>query len=506
MKHPVALILGLSLALAPASAILADDSASTLSADQTAQIDAIGRASVAGRLSPGVTIGIVKHGAIVYARGFGYRNIEDGVPADGRTRYPIGSNTKQFTATCILMLRDAGKLKLDAPLATYLPEIPHAKDVTIRNLLMHTGGYSEYTAIAGFDQLGNRPSTPANVVGTVDAHPLDFKPGTKRSYSNTGFMLLEMVVERLSGMRFADFLQRRIFRPAGMTSTYLRTYDETFPNVATEYESFTLGPWEKALHIDYSWFGGPGAIVSNVADLAKWNVALANGSLIKKADYVEMTTPHRIDDHFPDYGFAIENAILPNGHHMIFHGGNTTGAATQDARFPDDDLSIIVLANNGSYSYDVAVGAIYAALVPATKPVHAPKAPKAPTADPKLIAKAKAWLENAIAGRIDLAKLRPDARARMTPEHRAAFRALAARGPRTYTLIGTDRRAPTTSYEFLLKTSTTLMAYVYATDDDGTIPEAGVIQLPVFTPPAKAAPGASPAPTPMIVPSPLPSP
>lgn len=456
----------------------------SLTPKQIAAIDAIGQRSVAGRAAPGLTIAILHAGSVVYAKGFGYMNVEDAVPARGDTSYPIGSNSKQFTATAILMLQDEGKLNVDDRLSKYLPEIPHAGQVTLRNLLTHSAGYSEYTEIGSFDEIGNRPTTLAGIADTVDRRPLAFTPGTTREYSNTGYDLLAMVIERVSGMSYSDFLEQRIFKPLGMTSTFVRGFDDTRPNVATEYDSYALGPWEHAEHLEYTWFGGAGAIISNPADLGKWNVALSGGKLLSKRSLTEMMTPHRIgkNDPFPDYGFGIEVSHLPNGHLMVSHGGNTYGAATQDARFPDDHLGIVVLANSGTFSYNTAVAAIYGALVPsvASKPSPHPGSTPGksaqPKANPAMVAAAEKWLDDAIAGHVDLDQLRPDFRAHMIPAHRADLQALAGLGKRTYALISTDRRPPTTAYLFMVKTPAKTLLYAYSRDDNGLVAGAEVIE------------------------------
>ncbi len=498
----LALVAALTCAPAVAPSAQAQSVATSggLTDTQRIAIDTIGRRSIEQQGTPSVEIAVLRDGAIVYQRGFGLRNIEDAVPPDAPTRYPIGSNTKQFTAASILMLQDAGKLRVDDPLAKYLPEIPHARRVTLRNLLTHTGGYAEFTEIGQFDELGARPATPAQIVGSVVSRPLGFTPGTKRQYSNTGYILLQMVIERLSGMPYAEFVQRRIFTPLGMTSSFVRTYDDTKPDVATEYSDFALGPWEHAEHLDYTWFGGAGAIVTNAEDLAKWDAALDGGKLLSPHSLNEMMTAVKIDENFPDYGFGIMNTRLPNGHRMISHGGNTFGAATQDARFPDDHLVIIVLANSGTYDYNAAVSAIYATLVPAG-PKHAnpakAKAPKPPTgAEAAQVRAAKAWLEAAVAGHVDMAALRPDFRARMSPVHLAALRALRRFGPRTYTFISSERRAPSTSYLFQIATPNRHFLYVYGRDDDGSVGGAGLIPVIDFTPPKGTATPPLPSPSP----------
>lgn len=442
-----------------------------LTPDQSAKIDEIGRRSVAGSAAPGVTIGIARGTQIVYLKGFGKSNVENDVAAAGDTRFPIGSNTKQFTAASILMLQDRGKLNINDPLSKYLPEIPHADKVTIRELMTHAGGYAEYTEREDFDEVGNRPATLAQIVGTVDSRPLAFTPGTKREYSNTGYALLTMLIERVSKVSYAQFLARNIFEPLGMSSTYVRTYADTKPDVATEYESFALGSWEHALSIDYTWFTGAGSIVSNAQDLVKWNAGLP--TLLSKTALAEMLTPIDIGTTFPGYALGIEQNKLPNGHRMISHGGNTTGAATQDARFPDDNLSIVVLANSGTFSYNPAVMAIYGVLVPSVNSAK-PQAKSAaksqrPDADPQMAAQGERWLDQAIAGSVDMQNLRPDFRARMSPLHRSELEALSAFGPRTYTVLSTDRRPPTASIGYIVKTPKKSFVYYFARDDNGQV-------------------------------------
>ncbi len=451
-----------------------------LTPQQSSKIDEVGHRSVAGAAAPGVTIAVARGTQIVYLKGFGRSNVEDSVPATAETRYPIGSNTKQFTAAAILMLQDRGLLNINDPLAKYLPEIPHAQQVTIRELLTHAGGYAEYTEREDFDEVGNRPATLAQIVGTVDSRPLSFKPGTKREYSNTGYALLTMVVERLSKMTYAQFMQRNIFAPLGMSSTYVRTYADTFPNVATEYDAFAFGPWEHALSLDYSWFAGAGSIISNARDLVKWNAGLPR--LLSKRSLGEMLTPINLGNAYPGYAFGITVNKLPNGHRIIDHGGNTTGAATQDARFPDDDLSIIVLANSGTFSYDAATMAIYGVLVPSiatakTPPHRSPNRKASAIGNTQLVIEGEHWLDAAIAGHMDMGQLRPDFRAKMTALHRNELTALAGLGARQYTPIMIDRRPPTESVGYMVKTPKKSFVYYFGRDDNGEVSGAAVVAI-----------------------------
>jgi len=472
----------------------ADAASATLDPQQVAAIDAIGRTSIASHSTPGVTIAVVRDGRIVYNKGFGYRDVANKLRPDATTRYPIGSNTKQFTAAAILLLRNEGKLDIDKPLATYLPQIPHAREVTLRQLLTMTGGYAEFTELGDFNELVKRPATAAEVVNTVVNRPLSFTPGSHWSYSNTGYMLLQMVIERISRTSYASFLQQHIFRPLGMHATYVRGSHDATANEAIEYTSFVLGPWERTERWDYTWFTGAGAIVSDVGDLEKWNVGLDSGKLISAQSFEQMTTPGSVAGK-PDpdgYGFGIRTARMPNGHRVFWHGGNTSGTSTQDARFPDDHLDIIVLANSGFYKFDAAVEAIYGLLVPqptGEKPSTAP-APALPRANPAVVKAARLWLDDAIAGRIDDAGLRADFRKELTPPHRAALQALAKDGPRTYTLLAMDRRTPTTLYGFRLETPSRTLVYLYKADDAGTV--ASVVIIPWLAFPKESAPRPAP--------------
>ncbi|MBV9104243.1 MAG: beta-lactamase family protein [Candidatus Eremiobacteraeota bacterium] len=472
---------------------------SGLSAAQTAAIDRLGQFSVSGRFAPSVVIAVERKGQTVYARGFGYRNVEAQLPALSSTPYLIGSNTKQFAAAAILMLQDQGKLRVDDRLSKYFPAIPHAHEVTLRQLLTMCSGIADYVEVPQLLKIVRRPArSPAQAVALVKDLPLDFRPGTRWQYSNSGYMLLQMLVERLSGMSFHDFLQRRIFARLGMHATYLALSNNLGPTLAGEYSSFAFGPWERAPHWDYSWFGAAGALVSDVSDLEKWNAALDGGKLLSAQSLKEMLAPGPAASTpgGEGYGMGIRAGRMPNGHRFIWHGGNTTGSATQDARFPDDKLSIIVLSNTGYYSYNATVQAIYKIVVPQTPAVNPAKEapPPPPQADPAKLRAATRWLDDAIAGRIEMGKLNEDVSAVLTPPHRAALRALSQYGSRKYTLVGTDRRRPTTTYFFTVETKKKPFDYQYKWHDDGRI--ADILILPILEFPKEAIATPSPAPVP----------
>lgn len=459
--------------------------ADALAPAQTSAIDTIAATVLGRRAAPSVVIGVAKHGHLVYVKAFGYRNLDDRIPADADTVYGIGSNTKQFTAACILMLRDAGKLDVDAPVARYLPGLPHGREVTIRQLLTQTGGYAEFTELDDLDRLAARPATSDEILATVAARPLGFKPGTKWQYSNTGYVILTAVIEKLAGMPYADVLRERIFVPLGMTRTRYEDQDLVEADRATGYSRFAMGEQQHEEHLDYSWLSGAGAIASTVADLERWNQAIDRGTLLSPESRAMMHTSMRLADGTDThYGFGLFLQTLPGGEHVVLHGGDTTGFGSQDARFVEDGLDIIVLTNQEPAAYNAIVNAVYAVVGPpvptdavtrSASPADAPPAGAVADADPSIDARARRWLDDAIAGTIDLTTLRPSFAAGVRqPRARAALRDLARFGPRTYTLIDVDRRAPTSAYAYLLRTPARTLLYIFSIDDDGRVAGADV--------------------------------
>jgi CubicO group peptidase (beta-lactamase class C family) len=482
-----------------------------LTPEETAAIDKIAATAIDRKATPSVAIGVAKNGKLVFAKAYGFRNLDDKVPADADTTYGIGSNTKQFTAAGILLLRDAGKLDVDAPVSRYLPGMPHGREVTIRNLLTHTGGYAEFTELPDVDRLGARPATNEEILDTVVNDPLGFKPGTKWQYSNTGYVMLATIIERLSGVSYADFLRTRIFEPLGMTRTRYEDQALVETNRATGYTRFAMGEQEHESHLDYTWFSGAGAIESTLADLETWNNAIDRGTLLSAASREMMHTSFKLADGTDTrYGFGLFMQPLPGGKHVVLHGGDTTGFGTQDARFVEDGIDVIVLTNQEPASYNAIVNAVYRAVAPAppkpppaaasteTAPASAPGPAASPTpipyAKPAVDALARRWLDDAIAGTIDLTKLRPGARAALRlPRIQAALRDLSRFGDRTYTLVNVDRRAPSSAYQYLLQTPKRTLLYIFAIDDDGLIAGGDVFDpnpLAPDPPPSPAPPAA----------------
>jgi D-alanyl-D-alanine carboxypeptidase len=306
--------------------------------------DAILKGLVA-RGVPGLTYAIVKDGRVVAANAFGYANLETRSPAKRDTAYEIGSMTKQFTAACVLMLADEGKVKLDDPIGNYLRDLPEKwKPLTVRRLLSHTAGLKDY--LGSYDPGRTDYVSYDSIFAKVGGYPLDFAPGASWSYSNTGYIVASLLVERVSGEKLGAFMKKRIFDPLKMTHT--RTSDPTavIPNRA---EGYGIGAKEytNTLPINPSLAGGAGNLISTVDDLAKWSNALYNGKLLKPESRKEFWADVPLTNGKPS-GYALGWFIHPaNGRNLVEHGGNTLGFSSEIFNIPEAKESIIILTNGG---------------------------------------------------------------------------------------------------------------------------------------------------------------
>lgn len=316
-------------------------SAISAKADQT---DEYVRAQMRERHVAGAAIAVVKNGHIVKTEGYGLANVELNVPATKETVFEIGSVSKQITAAAIMLLVEEGKVNLDEKISKYLPQTPDSwKNVSVRNLLTHTSGIKSYTGLSGFE-LTKRLKRD-EFVKAIGAYPLEFEPGERWNYSNSGFNLLGFIIESVTGQNYWDFVQARIFKPLGMTHTANRDPQFIIPNRADGYE------WEngKLVGRDYDLTDvfSAGAIVSTVTDLAKWDAALRGDSFLKPASKTQIWTPVVFNSGKPyPYGFGW-NITEFRGHKLFSHGGQTAGFAANISRYVDDNLTVIVLTNSG---------------------------------------------------------------------------------------------------------------------------------------------------------------
>src|ERR1700738_3246810 len=235
--------------------------APSLKAAVQAKIDTDVQALLRAAHAPGATIAIVQGGAIVYTRGYGLRDVARSLPADAHTRYEIGSITKQFTAAAVLQLKETGKIDLDATVATYLPAMTHAKEITVRQLLTHTSGLEDYVDIPNFETLAAAPATFEQLMSRVSEKPLGFTPGAQFGFSSTNYLVLGRIIERVSGQSWEAYVQQHLFAPAGMTDSATIAQEGELANMARGYV-YAQGRTAESKPIAESWASSAGGIVT----------------------------------------------------------------------------------------------------------------------------------------------------------------------------------------------------------------------------------------------------
>src|SRR5579871_825845 len=296
---------------------------------------------------PGLSLAVLRDGKVIKEQGYGYASLEFKVPASPEAVYELASTTKPLMATAVLLMVQEGKLSLDAKLSQFIANTPDSwRDITVRHLLSHTSGIKDYSSDLRRDFPQDTP--PEQIVRAAMEAPLNFAPGTKWAYSNTGYVLLGMIVQKVSGETYDALLQERVFRPYGMTHTRRDTPDEVVPNRAVGYlwfgGAYHNGEFLKFLMTNH----GDRGILSTVRDLAKWDAALSDDTLLTATTRQAMWTPVIPCDagsSFPSaYGLGWFIKTI-HGHRQISHPGGAPGTSAMLSRYPNDHLTVILLAN-----------------------------------------------------------------------------------------------------------------------------------------------------------------
>jgi D-alanyl-D-alanine carboxypeptidase len=346
----------LALAAAPATAQLSPDTA--------AKIDAAAQKVLADTGVPSASVGIVKDGRIVYTHAYGLAHLRPDVPATPDMAYPIGSISKQFTATAILLLQQDGKLKLDDPVSKFFPELTRATEITIRNLLTMTSGYEDYAPQDYIIPAWLHEARPIDIIHEWAEKPLDFAPGTKWQYSNTNFVLAALIVEKVTGETLSAFLKARVFKPL-MLEGVVNTYTEREKLAVTGYVSYALAPPREQPLEAPGWYYGDGDLAMPAATLLAWDLGLMNQSLLTPASYAQMETSFKLKGGLDkgtdtNYGLGIFSRTR-DGRRQIEHGGEVGGFVAENVLYPDDHVAIVVLTNEVASS---AAGLIANAITP----------------------------------------------------------------------------------------------------------------------------------------------
>ncbi len=310
----------------------------------------------------GATIAIARGGAVVFTRSYGMRDLARSLPADARTRYEIGSITKQFTAAAVLQLKEAGKIDLDATVATYLPSMSHAREITVRQLLTHTSGLEDYVDDPNFETLAGTPATFDQLMSRVP--DLGFAPGSQFGYSSTNYLVLGKIVEVVSGQSWESYVRDHLFAAAGMTDSATMAQEGELADMARGYV-VAQGHARESKPIDESWGSSAGGIVSTAGDLQKWGDALSSGRIVSTADYQLLSSPARLANGSNlQYGFGMKVDRF-DGQPRVWHDGNTNGFDGSDQYFPAQDVRIIVLTNTVDGGSDKIAQTVYDDLFPA---------------------------------------------------------------------------------------------------------------------------------------------
>jgi D-alanyl-D-alanine carboxypeptidase len=341
--------------------------AQQLSADTEAKVAAIAQKVLADSGVPSASVGIVQSGHIVYTHAFGLARVSPPVPAEASMAYPIGSISKQFTATAMLILQQEGKLSLQDPVGKFFPELTRSSDVKIINLLTHTSGYQDYAPQDYTIPAWKVPGDPLKVVHEFAGKPLDFEPGTQWQYSNTNFVLAALIVQKVSGEPFAKFLREHVLGPAGLEDVLNLNVDQSKLQV-TGYMRNALAPIRPAALEAAGWYFGDGDLAMPVGQLLKWDLSIMNRSLLSADSYKEMETSFTLKDgKDSEYGLGVQIFSL-NGHHVIAHSGEVGGFVAENILFPEDHVAIAVLTNQEASGAASEIAKEIAELIAGTKP------------------------------------------------------------------------------------------------------------------------------------------
>jgi CubicO group peptidase (beta-lactamase class C family) len=395
---------------------------------ERAAIDSAVRGALAKSGVPSAQIAIVRGGKPVLAQAWGTAG--PGMPARPEQPYQIASNSKQFLAALMLLLENDGKLSLDDLVNKWLPGVTGGERITIRQLLSHTSGLQDFWPQDYSFKAMETPVSPQEIANRWAARPLDYEPGTRWQYSNTGYVVAGMIAERAGGKPLWRQMDERIFRPLGLHP--LPMDDTNGAGFPKGYHRFALGPVRVAQPAARGWLWAAGEISMTAADLAKWDIARIERKLLPKSDWEALETPVRLTDGSSGgYGLGVYNRIV-DGRRQIDHGGESVGFLSQNTTWVDDKAAVVVLTN-------ADFGGVTGDLTTKIAQIVLPRASATVTGETDRLADAKAALAALTAGRWTPALFTDNARYYFTPQVRGDYRAsLAGLGP----LKGITARPP----------------------------------------------------------------
>ncbi len=306
------------------------------------KVDEFIKAEMQKQKIPGVSLAVIRDGQLIYAKGYGFANVEHQVPVKPETIFQSGSVGKQFTSMAVMMLVEEGKIALEDKINKYFPDAPAEwNNITVRHLLTHTSGMTDYPKDFNF----RADYTEDDIYKRIKTVPLAFQPGEKWAYSNLGYVTLGVLINRVTGKFYGDFLKERVFNPLSMTTARIISEADIIPNRAAGYVL------DKGELKNQEWVSptlnttADGALYLTVLDMAKWEAALNGEKLLKKSSFEQMWTSVKLNGGAtPKYGFGWSLAEV-NGKRIIEHGGAWQGFKSMITRFPEDKLTIVIFAN-----------------------------------------------------------------------------------------------------------------------------------------------------------------
>jgi CubicO group peptidase (beta-lactamase class C family) len=328
-------------------------------------IDEYLAAQLKAKRTVGLSVAIMKEGKFVLAKAYGKASLKPEADVDVETMFAAGSVTKQFTCACILLLAEDGKLSVHDKVAKYYPNLTQAKDITLYDLMTHASGYPDYYPLDFVDRRMLKPIALDKLITEYAGGKLDFEPGTKWSYSNTGYIILGRVIEKVSGKSFAQFLDERIFKPLGMKSSI----DEPAlggKGLAVGYTSQFLGDVEPARPEAEGWIQAAGGLYTTPSDLVRWDLALMDGKVLKPESYQLMTTRRKLaDSRLCDYGCGL-GVGLRDGETVLAHGGAVSGFLTFNTMLPRTKSALALMTNSEHVDLKALQGELMKLLIEAT--------------------------------------------------------------------------------------------------------------------------------------------
>jgi D-alanyl-D-alanine carboxypeptidase len=380
---------------------------------EQAKVDAAVQSAVTKTAVPSASVGITRGGSVVYAKAFGGAHLASDaggpVPADAAMAYPIGSISKQFTAACILLLQEQGKLKLDDPVSKWFPEFTRSSEVKIVNLLTHTSGYSDYAPQDYTIPAWTKPIDSYKLIRQWATNPLDFDPGTKWQYSNTNFQMAALIIEKVSGQKYHDFLWANVITPLKLQGVLDLDTDRA-KLLVHGYERHAMGPMRPAILEAPGWYTGDGGLAMPVSTLMAWDESIVHQTLLKPESYAAMAKPFLLKDGTDShYGLGVFSQER-GGKRILSHSGEVGGFVSNNVVDVTDDVAYAALTNFEGPGASAVTSALRPILLPdlqAAAPKAAAPAPeqKSEPAEPAYsvapAAQAKAILTAMQNGKLD---------------------------------------------------------------------------------------------------------